>query len=165
MSETHRPASTQNTQFVKAPPETVYHAFTDPAALAIWFAPGDMTARVHHFDLRIGGGYQMSLYYPLEEGRSEEPARGKTSDREDRYTARFIELIPPERIVEAITFDSDNPAFSGEMTMTVTLQVVDGGTMVSILFKDIPAGIRPEDNETGTRLSLEKLARFLEPGA
>jgi hypothetical protein len=51
------------------------------------------------------------------------------------------------------------------MIMAVTLQAEDGGTMVSIEFRDIPPGIRPEDNETGTRSSLEKLARYVEQGA
>jgi hypothetical protein len=31
-----------------------------------------------------------------------------------------------------------------------------------MLFEDIPPGIRPEDNEAGTRASLEKLARYAE---
>ena len=35
-------------------------------------------------------------------------------------------------------------------------------TTVSIVFKDIPPGIRPEDNEAGTRSTLEKLARYVE---
>ena len=151
-------ASTRNSKFIQASQEALYQAFTDPAALAAWFAPGDMTGEVHHFDLRVGGGYQMSLYYPS----SEKSSRGKTSEREDRYTARFVELTPPGRIVEAITFDSADPAFSGEMMMEVTLEAKDGGTTVSILFKNIPPGIRPEDNETGTRLTLEKLARYVE---
>ena len=42
-------------------------AFTDPAAMAVWLAPGDMTGEVHSFDDRVGGGYQMSLYYPSSE--------------------------------------------------------------------------------------------------
>lgn len=50
----------------------------------------------------------MSLYYPS----SEEEFHGKTGDKEDRFTSRFLELTPPERIVQAITFDSDDPAFS-----------------------------------------------------
>lgn len=161
MADEHSRGSTRNTKFIQAPQEAVYRAFTDPAALAVWFAPGQMTGKVHAFDLRVGGGYQMSLYYPA----SETAARGKTSAREDRYTARFVELAPPGRIVEAIIFDSDDPTFSGEMIMEVTLEAKDGGTMVSILFKDIPPGIRPEDNETGTQLTLEKLARYVEGGA
>ena len=151
-------ASTRNEKFIKASQETLYRAFTDPAALAIWQAPGDMIGKVHHFDGRVGGGYQMSLYYPA----SEDASRGKSGDREDRYTARFVELTPPRRIVEAIIFDSTDPAFSGEMIMEVTLEAADGGTRVSILHKNIPPGIQPEDNEMGTQLSLEKLARYVE---
>jgi uncharacterized protein YndB with AHSA1/START domain len=100
----------------------------------------------------------MSLYYPA----SEQVARGKSAEREDRYTARFLELTPPARIVQAITFDSADPAFAGEMDMAVTLEERDGGTEVTILFERIPPGIRPEDNDAGTRSSLEKLARYVE---
>ena len=46
--------------------------------------------------------------------------------------------------------------------MEVALEAAEGGTTVSIIFKDIPPGIRPEDNEVGTRLTLEKLARYVE---
>ena len=100
----------------------------------------------------------MSLFYPA----SEEVYRGKTSEGEDRFTARFVELKPPARVVQAISFDSDDPAFSGEMTMVVTLEERDDGTEVTILFENIPPGIRPEDNDEGTRSSLEKLARYVE---
>jgi uncharacterized protein YndB with AHSA1/START domain len=157
MKDVRSGASTQNSKFIAASQEVVYRAFTDPAALAVWFAPGEMTGKVHHFDYRVGGGYQMSLYYPP----SDQSAHGKTTESEDRYTARFVELLPYSRIVEAISFDSLDPAFSGEMIMEVTLEAKDGGTIVSILFKNIPAGIRPADNEAGTQLTLEKLARYV----
>jgi uncharacterized protein YndB with AHSA1/START domain len=100
----------------------------------------------------------MSLFYPS----SEQVYRGKTSEREDRFTARFVELTPPTRIVQAISFDSVDPAFSGEMTMVVTFEDRDRGTEVTISFEHIPLGIRPEDNDAGTRSSLEKLARYIE---
>jgi uncharacterized protein YndB with AHSA1/START domain len=138
--------------------EALYRAFTDPSALAAWLAPEGMTGKVHAFDGRVGGGYRMSLFYP----ESEQVYRGKTFEREDRFTARFVELTPPARIVQAITFDSTDPAFAGEMAMTVTFDDKDGGTEVTILFEDIPPGIRPEDNDAGTRSSLEKLARYVE---
>src|SRR5690349_825833 len=134
MTDARSRTSTRNSKYIKAPQEAVYRAFTDPAALAIWLAPGDMTGEVHHFDGRVGGGYQMSLYYPASEASS----RGKTAEREDRYTARFVELAPPSRIVTAITFDSADPAFQGEMLMEVLLEAEDQGTTVAIGFKDIP---------------------------
>jgi uncharacterized protein YndB with AHSA1/START domain len=152
------PATTRNSKMIKASPEVIYRALTDPEALVVWRVPGEMTGKVHHFDCRVGGGYEMSLYYPL----SEETMHGKTTAREDRYTARFIELTPPSRVVEAITFDSPDTAFSGEMLMEVTLEAVEGGTNVMIEFKNLPSGIRPEDNEAGTNSALEKLAQYVE---
>src|SRR5438552_19041362 len=110
MTDAHSRASTRNSKFIKATPEALYRAFTDPAALAVWLAPGDMTGEVHSFDDRVGGGYQMWLYYPS----SEQSLRGTPSEREDRYTARFVELTTPRRHVEGVTFDSLDPTFSGE---------------------------------------------------
>ncbi|HEU5384206.1 MAG TPA: SRPBCC domain-containing protein [Ktedonobacteraceae bacterium] len=158
MTDARGTASTRNTKWIKATPEALYSAFTNPAALAAWLVPGDMTGEVHQFDCRVGGGYQMSLYYPA----SDTASRGKTRGREDRYTARFVELTPARKIVEAITFDTSDPAFQGEMIMEVTLEAEDDGTTVSLLFKNIPSGIRPQDNEAGTQSSLEKLARYVE---
>ncbi len=157
MADVNPKASTQNTQWIKASQESLYRAFIDPKALAAWMAPGDMAGEVHYFELRIGGGYQMSLSYPI----SDETSRGKTSAKEDHYTARFVELEPPRKIVEAISFDSAAPAFWGVMTMTVRLEADGEGTRVTMLFTDLPPGIQPEDNEAGTQSALEKLARYV----
>jgi uncharacterized protein YndB with AHSA1/START domain len=151
-------ATTRNWKVIKASPEKLYRAFTDPDALALWMAPGEMTAKVHHFNLKVGGGYEMSLFYPP----SEKEDRGKTSRKEDRYTARFLELTPFKRIVQAIAFDSENPAFWGEMIMETLFDITDKGTRVTILFRNIPLGISLEDNKKGTRLTLQKLARYVE---
>jgi uncharacterized protein YndB with AHSA1/START domain len=150
--------STQNSKNIKAAPEAIYEAFTNPEALTVWLAPGEMTGRITDFDLRVGGGYQMSLFYPP----SEIESRGKTSEKEDRFNARFVELTPYKKIIQTITFDSANPDFSGVMIMEVTFEPNEIGTRVTFLFKDIPSGIRPEDNEAGTLSTLEKLAGFLE---
>lgn len=64
MSDENALATTRTSAVIKAPPEVLYRAFTDPDALAVWQVPGDMTAKVHEFDARIGGGYRMSLFYP-----------------------------------------------------------------------------------------------------
>ena len=158
MADALSPASTRTSRVIKASREALYRAFTDPLALAAWLSPGEMTGKVHEFDARVGGGYRMSLFYPA----SEQVNRGKTLEREDRFTARFVELTPPTRIVQAITFDSADPTFLGEMTMVVTFEESDDGTEVTIVFENIPSGIRPEDNDAGTRSSLEKLARYVE---
>lgn len=158
MTEASSGGTTRTSRVIKGSRDVLYHAFLDPAALAVWLSPGEMTGKVHAFDARVGGGYRMSLFYPA----SEQGNRGKTAEREDRFTARFVELTPPSQIVQAITFDSPDPAFSGVMAMAVTFEERDGGTEVTIVFEHIPPGIRPEDNDAGTRSSLEKLARYVE---
>jgi hypothetical protein len=75
-----------------------------------------------------------------------------------------VELTPAKRIVEAITFDTVDPAFSGELIMEVTFEPAANGTTVTLIYMNLPAGVRPEDNEAGTQSSLEKLARFVERG-
>ena len=150
--------TTENSRDIKAAAEIIYRVLVDPTALEIWQAPGDMTTKIHGFDLRVGGGYQMSLFYP----DSEKEMTGKTVGKEDRFTARFLELTPNKRIVQAINFDTSNPDFMGEMIMEVTLKAIDGGTKVTFTFKNIPKGIKPADNEAGTISSLEKLARYVE---
>ena len=158
MTDSNSRASSRISRMIKAPREKIFQAFVDPAALEIWQAPGDMTAKVHEFDGRVGGGYQMSLFY----AESVAVDLGKSGGREDRYTARFVELTPPSRIVQAINFDTTEADFAGEMMMTISLEPVDGGTEVTIAFKNLPSGISPEDNDDGTRMSLEKLAKYVE---
>ena len=149
---------TRTSRVIRARPEELYAAFLDPAALVDWLPPAEMTGRIHEFDARVGGGYRMSLFYPP----GERTFRGKTSDREDMIDVRFVELEPPRRIVEAVNFVTTDPAFSGEMTLTATFEAVSGGTEVTLMFANLPPGLRTEDNETGSRLGLEQLARRFE---
>lgn len=155
-----RGATTRIARIIAAAPEAIYAAFMDPVALAAWLPPGEMTGKIHSFDARPGGGYRMSLFYPPQEDapHSGEP-RGKTAAGEDMVSVRFLELSPPSRIVEAVTFHSDDPALRGEMIITVTFDAVAGGTEVAFRFENLPPALRPEDNEAGTRQSLEQLAR------
>lgn len=45
-----------------SPVAAVYGALLDPDALVEWLPPAGMTGRMHAFDARVGGGYEMSLY-------------------------------------------------------------------------------------------------------
>lgn len=140
---------------IGASPQVVYDAFMSPGRLVQWLPPGEMTGKIHAFDGRVGGGYRMSLFY----SEDEQTFRGKTAEREDMVHVRFVELVPAQRIVEAVTFVSDDAAFGGEMLITVTFAPIAGGTEVTFLCENLPPGLRPEDNEAGSRLSLEQLAR------
>lgn len=152
------PGNMQISKIIKAPRQAVYQACLDPDALAAWRVPDNMTAQVHVFDARQGGRIRMSLTY-------KDPAHsppGKSSADTDTFESRFLELLPNERIVEVVAFESPDPNFAGEMKLTTSLREAGDGTEITLLFEGVPAGIRLEDNETGTQQSLRKLAALLE---
>lgn len=150
-------ARTEVSRHLNAPRETVYRAFLDPEALAAWLPPDDMTGVVHEFDAREGGTLRMSLVYP----QGEASWQGKTSETADTFQARFAKLVPDELVVWAVVFESADPSFAGEMTVSTRLTPSGAGTLVTIRCDNIPSGIDPEDNEAGCRSSLEKLAAYL----
>lgn len=144
---------TRLAQHVNAPRSDVFRACVDPKLLVQWRAPEGMTAEVHELEPREGGRIRMTLRYAAGTGG------GKSEADADSYTGTFVVFVPNERIAELITFDSDDANFAGEMTMTTDFRDArDGGTDVTVSFDRLPPGVKPEDNDEGTRSSLQKLA-------
>jgi uncharacterized protein YndB with AHSA1/START domain len=143
---------------VRVPAAAAFRACTDPVALATWRVPDAMTGEVHEFDARVGGRYRMSLTYSTED----HAVPGKSGRHTDTFTGTFVELVPGERIVEVVEFETDDPGLTGPMTVTTTFVDHDGTTEVTVRHDHLPAGIRPEDNELGTRQSLAALRAYLE---
>lgn len=88
--------------------------------------------------------------------------RGKATADSDIVDARFLDLVPGVRVVQAVDFVSDDPANAGTMTMTWVLEAVDAGTRVDLRADDVPAGISAEDHAAGLASSLANLAAYLE---
>jgi uncharacterized protein YndB with AHSA1/START domain len=150
-------ATTRVSRIIKTSRKAIYQALIDPVALAAWRVPDDMTARVHEFDACEGGRYRMSLTYT-----DPRDAPGKTSADTDSFQGRFVELVPDEKVVEVVVFESPDPKFAGEMTIITTLADAKDGTEVAVLHENLPAGVRSEDNELGCAMSLRKLAKLVE---
>ncbi len=151
-------ASTQVSTVIRAARSAVYQACIDPDKVAMWRVPDNMRAKVEIFDARQGGIYRMALTY-RDRG---DAASGKSSSDTDRFQGRFVELVPLDRIVEAVEFESPDPQFAGEMRITTTFADTERGTEVTILCQNLPPGIRLADNETGTIQALKKLTALLE---
>ncbi len=143
---------------VEASPRTVYQAFVHPNAFIAWLPPTGMTGRVETFDATPGGEYRLILTYVEFDPTS---PHGKSTENTDIVTGRFLALVPDERIVQSAVFQSDDPAFAGEMIMTWTFAPVPEGTLVTVACENVPEGIRKEDHDEGLRASLENLASFV----
>jgi uncharacterized protein YndB with AHSA1/START domain len=115
-----------------------------------------MTAKFAHFDPEPGGSYRLVLTY-----RDPTSSGGKSSTDSDIVEARYVDIVPDDRVVQAVDFVSDDPAFAGTMTMTWALQAVDGGTRVEITAEDVPDGISAADHAEGLAASLENLAAYV----
>jgi len=92
----------------------------------------------------------MRLTYKNVEG-----GRGKTSDSADEVEVCLTKLIDAKLFEQAVTFESDNPEFSGVMRMTWTLDPVNNGTLVTIRAEGVPKEIRPEDHRAGMNSTLD----------
>lgn len=145
-------------RLIHASPEAVYRAFVEADALIAWLPPEGMSGRILLFEPWAGGRYRIEL--TLEgEGHA---VSGKTTQRTDIVSGRFVELDPGGRIVQTGEFDSADPAFAGTMVMTWSLDPGPEGTRVTVAATDVPPGISAEDHEAGLASSLENLARFVE---
>jgi uncharacterized protein YndB with AHSA1/START domain len=133
---------------LRAPPERVYRAFLDADAMAKWLPPHGFTGKVHHLDVRVGGGYRMSF---TNFGTGKSHAFGGT----------YVELTPNERI--RYTDQFDDPNLPGQMQVTVTLRKVLCGTELTIVQEGLPAVIPVEFCYLGWQESLTMLAHLVEP--
>lgn len=148
--------SMRTSRHVRAPRSAVYRALLDPAAVAEWRVPAGMASQVHEFDAREGGRFRVSLTY------DDSHSVGKSGAHTDTYHGRFVQLVPGERVVEELEFESADPALHGVITMTTVLTDADGGTDVVVVHDGLPDAVPSADNETGTRMALDSLAELVE---
>ena len=134
---------------LRAPPERVYRAFLDPAAMAKWLPPHGFTGKVHHMDARVGGTYRMSF-------------TNFGTGRAIRSAASTSNSVPNERLCYTDKFD--DPNLPGEMQVTVTLKTVVLRHRTDIAQEGIPAVIPPEACYLGWQESLALLAQLVEAG-
>jgi len=133
---------------LRAPAERVYKAFIDADAMARWLPPHGFLGKVHEIDARVGGGYRMSF-------------TNFGTGSAHSFSAKYVELVPNERIVHTDTFD--DPNLPGEMNVTITFRPVLCGTELSIVQEGIPAVIPTEMCYLGWQESLGQLANLVEP--
>ena len=143
-------------RLIAAPVQQVFSCWTDPNLLVQWLAPRGMTARVDEFDPRAGKPFRLVLTY------DDADQHGKSGDGEDVIAGQFVVVDPPHHLAFVSRFNSDDPAFQGEMRMDWTFEPLGAGTLVRIAARDVPPGISPEDHAAGMGSSMDQLAALFE---
>jgi uncharacterized protein YndB with AHSA1/START domain len=132
---------------LRAPPERVYRAFIDPAAMCKWLPPNGFTGSVQQMDVRVGGKYKMS-FTNFSNGQSHS------------FGGEYVEIVPNERLRYTDRFD--DPNLPGEMITTVTFKKVFCGTELTAVQEGIPDVIPAEACCLGWQESLTLLAKLVE---
>lgn len=133
---------------IKATPEKVYRAFTEPNALAAWLPPYGFLAVVHELEVKAGGRYKMSFI-------------NFSTGHAHSFGGEYLEVQPNAFIKYSDRFD--DPNLPGEMTTSVWLKEVSTGTELKVIQEGIPAVIPAEMCYLGWQDSLDKLIRLVEP--
>ncbi|MET0066009.1 MAG: SRPBCC family protein [Candidatus Thiodiazotropha sp.] len=134
-------------RILKAPPERVYRAFIDPDAKIRWEPPFGFIARIHEWDLRVGGTYRMSFI-------------NFSSGQEHSFGGKFLELEEHHKLVVTDAFD--DPALAGSMRTSVQMRPVLNGTELCIEQSGIPEAIPLEFCHAGWQESLVQLGQLVE---
>lgn len=133
---------------LRATPERVYRAFTNPDAMAKWLPPNGFTGKVHQMDVRDGGTHKMSF-------------TNFTSGKSHSFGGRYLEVKPSERLRYTDKFD--DPNLPGEMQVTVTFKKVPSGTELNVVQEGVPEVIPADACYVGWGESLALLAKLVEP--
>lgn len=134
-----------------APRALVYRAWTDPAALAVWFCPEGCDAPFQRFDPRVGGSYRVCL-------------RGKDSGTEWWMQGEFQEMIAPERIV--MTHVWDDVARRPGVDSVITVSFEDLGQRTRMHFHQVRfvSVFERDDHRGGWGSCFNRLQQWLERG-
>lgn len=143
---------------ISVEPKKIYQALLEPKQLITWLPPKGMSGQVDFFEPWENGRFQITLFY-LD---SSDAISAKTSEGTDVSRGTFIELIRNQRIIQDLTFLSEDPIFEGTMRMTWYLDAVPKGTKVTVECTNVPEGINQEDHEKGLASTLENLAEMIE---
>ncbi|HEY6598601.1 MAG TPA: SRPBCC family protein [Pseudomonadales bacterium] len=141
------PSTVRIHRVLRAPPERIYRAFLDPAAMAKWLPPNGFTGHVTQMDAKVGGSYKMSF-------------TNFSGGGSHSFGGKYLELVPNQRIRYTDVFD--DPNLPGQMLTTVTLTKVGVGTELNVTQENLPDAIPPDACHLGWQESLTLLAQLVE---
>ena len=135
------------TRTFPAPRERVFRAWTDPAALKKWFAPGDDYATpIAEVDLRVGGRYRIQMRSP----------KGNLHT----VAGVYREVTPPEKLVFTWSWQEGGMDV-GETLVTVEFRDRGNSTELILTHERFPTAETRDEHRKGWTGCLDRLPQAL----
>jgi uncharacterized protein YndB with AHSA1/START domain len=142
-------------RFIKAPPATVWKAWSTPEHLAKWWIPAPIECQVVKLDLRPGGGFETRM-------------REDDGPFQPHVEGCFLEIVPETRLIfTTVLTEGWQPAEPWlALTAIMTFEAEGEGTRYSarVLHKN-PADSRKHDDmgfQDGWGTAIAQLAALVE---
>ena len=130
-------------RLIPAAPAVVFDFWTQAEHVKKWWGPKAVTCPEAEIDLRVGGQYRIANLLP---------------DGEIIWIHGEFELIePPSLLRYTWAFGLDTPPTE---RITVRFEPAEGGTSLTILHENVPAGPRRDGHEQGWIGCLEGLVEY-----
>jgi uncharacterized protein YndB with AHSA1/START domain len=127
---------------IRATPERLFDAWTQPAQLRKWWGPGDVECTEAQIDLRVGGHYRIANRFP--------------DGRIVWITGQFELIEPPDRLVYTWSVEPQTV----RERVTVRFERRGDGTDLIVMHERIADEPTRDVHEQGWRDCLEGLAEF-----
>ncbi len=133
-------------RIIKASPERVFHAWTDPAEMKQWAGPDGVEVEIAEVDLTVGGRYHIGMRSP----------DGKTFNAVGVYR----EITTPSRLVYTWQWQ-EKEHDDGETLVTVEFNKRDGSTEL-VLTHELPTVESRDNHGQGWESCLNRLEQLLQ---
>lgn len=130
-----------------APRDLVFRAWTDTERMAQWTGPHGFTVKGDTLDVRPGGIHRACLIAP--------------NGEEHWVSGKYIEVVPPRRLVFTHAWELANGERSPETVVTIELTEKAGTTDMRFRQAFFESAFSRDGHEGGWSESFERLAQFL----
>ena len=128
---------------LKAPPEKVYEAWTQPAQMMRWWGGNDQATRTAETDLRVGGRFHVGF-------------RGDTGEQHD-VSGTYTEVVPNRKLVFSWAWRTTPER---ESQVTIDIKPDADGSLLTLTHEQFFNEKARDDHARGWGFGLDLLERL-----